>query len=320
MQTEPSFFLMLIQHLVTLARWVHMPIMFSAFFFAIGLRGLVYYTIRRHEWFAWEFEKRVGRFLKRQDIHKSMNVSFYVICKKLMEVTFYEVFENREKLKRRKHDYVMGFTDRVFLVKQGCAWIVHDLLKQIRFLRYGSQPPKLSNITRNVFTKNPYFNTIVGLLPTEKTNEILNILPGLFVIGGIFGTFLGVMKGIPELSGMDLNDPEKTKLIMDGFLVEVAMSMGSSLLGIFFSVFTTLMNTWFSPDRTFAETVDRFENSLDLLWNFSHSNEVPRENQPFDENRDPLEALAEASLAQELGKRKFTRDSEDDPKPKPSAA
>jgi len=316
MQNEPSMFLSFVSNLVLVARFVHFPVMITAFAAALGLRSLVYYTVKRHEWFAFEFEKRVGRFLKREDARKTQDVSFYVVSKKLLEATFFEVFENREKLQRRRGDNVMSFTDRVFLVKQGCAWIVHDLLKQIRFLRYGGQPPKLQSITRNVFSKNPFFNSILGFIPTEKTNEILNILPGLFVIGGIFGTFLGVMKGIPELSGMDLNDPEKTKIIMDRFLVEVAMSMGSSLMGIFFSVCTTLLNTWCSPDRTFAETTERFEASLDLLWNYAHSNEVPADNQPFNEHRDPLEALAEASLNQELAKRKSTRDMEDDPSPK----
>ena len=77
----------------------------------------------------------------------------------------------------------------------------------------------------------------------------------------------------------------------------------------------TLLNTWFSPDRTFSETIDRFENSLDLLWNYAHSNEVPSDSKPFDEHRDPIEALAEASLNQELAKRKFNRDhDEDNPK------
>jgi hypothetical protein len=293
--------------------------MITAFVSAIVLRALVFYTVKRHEWFAWEFEKRVGRFLKKEDVHKSQNVSFYVVAKRLMEKTFYEAFENRDKLKRRRHDTAMSFVDRVFLVKMGCAWIVHDLLKQIRFIKYGSQPPKLLNITKNVFSKNPYFNSILGFIPTGRTNEVLNILPGLFVIGGIFGTFLGVMKGIPELSGMDLNDPEKTKLIMDRFLVEVAMSMGSSLVGIFFSVCMTLLNTWCSPDRSFGETVERFENSLDLLWNYAHTNEVPAENKPFDEHRDPLEALAEASLNQELGKRSASRDMEEDHKPSSAA-
>jgi hypothetical protein len=316
MEAETSSLFTIINSVVVIARQVHLPFMFFSFFTAVFMRSLVYYTVKRHEWFAFEFEKRVGRFLKKENTGKSTDASFYVVTKKLLEKTFFEIFENRDKLTRRKTDATMTFTDRMFLVKMGCAWIVHDLLKQIRFLKHGMQPPKLANITKNVFAKNPYFNKIFGFIPTGTTNEVLNIMPGLFVIGGIFGTFLGVMKGIPELSNMDLNDPEKTKMIMDRFLVEVASSMGSSLVGIFFSVCMTMINTWFSPDRLFADTIDRFENSLDLLWNYAYSNEVPSQLKPFDENRDPLEALAEAALNQELDKRKHGRDMEEDPKPR----
>ncbi len=293
---------------VVVAKTVHFPIMISALVFGIFFRLMIYYTVRRHDWFGREFEKRVGRFLQAEAPQKSENISFFLISKRLLEKTFFEVFENREKLKRRKPDQVMLASDRFFLIKMGCAWLVHDVLKQIRFLRYGSQPPKLINITKNTFSKNPCFNRVFGIVPIGSTNDLLSILPGLFVIGGIFGTFLGVMKGLPELSGMDLNDPEKTKAIMDQFLIDIALSMGASLMGILFSVIMTLVNSVFNPDRVFVDIVDRFENSLDLLWNYSNSNEVPVGAYRFDENKDPFEALAEASLNQELSRRQFSRD------------
>jgi hypothetical protein len=101
---------------------------------------------------------------------------------------------------------------------------------------------------------------------------------------------------------MDMNDPEKTKAIMDTFLIDVAGSMGSSVTGIVLSVSMTVINTLFNPERLFGDIVDRFENSLDLLWNYSHSNEVPHGLKQFNENEDPVEALASASLAQQLEK------------------
>lgn len=295
--------------LVDLARNFHFPLMVATFVIGVILRGLVHYTVKRHDWFAREFEKRVGRFLS-SDHTGTDPISFFVITKRLLEKTYYEAFENREKYRRRKPDQVMLMSDRIFLIKTGCAWLVHDILKQIRFLKYGMQPPKLINITKNTFAKNPCFNRIFGVIPVVSTNEVLNILPGLFVIGGIFGTFLGVAKGLPELAGMSLNDPEKTKLIMDRFLVEISLSMGASILGIFFSVLMTIVNTLWNPDRSFVDVVDRFENALDLLWNRANVNDVPTHIQAFDEHKDPFEALAEASLNQELGKRTFHRDME----------
>ena len=291
-----------IQGVVDVMRHLHFPLMIGAFAVGVVMRSLVYHTVKRHEWFAREFENRVGRYLEGEDLGAKENVSFYVLSKRLLERTYYEVFENRERLKRRRPDSVMLLSDRVFLIKQGCAWMIHDLLKQIRFLKYGSQPPKLLNIARNTFSKNPCFNRVLGLIPAVGVNDLLNVLPGLFVIGGIFGTFLGVMKGLPELGGMDLSDSAKTKDVMDRFLVQISISMGASLMGILFSVMMTIVNTVLSPEREYARIIDRFENTLDLLWNRANTNEVPHGIAKFDEHRDPLEALAEASINQELEK------------------
>ena len=286
--------------LVEVLKVVHFPAMFIALVGGISLRFLVFHTVKRHAWFGRQFERRVSRFLSGEMSQKRENVSFYVISKRLLENTFYEAFEKRDHALKDKPDQMMPMADRVFLVKMGCAWFVHDLLKQIRFLRYGDQPPKLMAITKNTLGKNPAFNRVLGVVPSVTVNDILNVLPGLFVIGGIFGTFLGVMKGLPELSHMDLDNPEKTKAIMDRFLFDISISMGASITGILFSVIMTIVNTVFSPERVFVEFVDRMENCLDLLWNYAHSNEVPSGLKPFDENADPVEALAAAALSQEL--------------------
>jgi hypothetical protein len=302
MAAEAQIFHHILDAVVVVGRAVHMPVMVGTFVVGATMRMLVYHTVKRHEWFSREFEDRVTEFMHDEMDHKRESTSFFVVSKRLLERTYYEIFESREKQRKQKPGVMMLLSDRVFLIKMGCAWLVHDILKQIRYLKYGSQPPKLVNITKASLAKNPAFNRVFGIIPAVSTNDLLNILPGLFVIGGIFGTFLGVMGGLPELGGMDMNDPEKTKMIMDKFLIDVAASMGASVTGIILSVMMTIINTFFSPERLFSDIVDHFENSLDLLWNFAHSNEVPMGLKPFNENEDPIEALAAASLAQELEK------------------
>jgi len=296
--------------LIAFAKSYHFLFMATAFVAGVLFRFLIYYNVKRHDWFTWEFEKRVNRFLRQP--HNEEPKSFFVLTKSLLESTYYEIFENRDRLKRRKPDTVMSFGDRLFLVKSGCAWLIHDLLKNLRFLKFNIKPD-MNKIISNVFVKNPYFNKVLTVFPASSVNNILNILPGLFVIGGIFGTFLGVMKGIPELGALDLNDAGKSKLIMDHFLNDIAGSMAASLIGIFFSVCMTLINTWFSPDQVFDESLDRFDHSLNLIWNFSANNDVPQNLSQFDENKDPKEALAEASVLNELRGR-GKRDSENDSK------
>ena len=131
--------------------WVY-PLIIGVFLTGLALRGLIYYTVARHEWFAYEFEKRVNRFLETEDHTK--NQSFYVMLKRLLEKTFYEIFETRDRLKRRKPDAVQSMADRVFLIRQGSAWIVRDTMKQARYLKWGERP-EFVNVTKTVFHKNP---------------------------------------------------------------------------------------------------------------------------------------------------------------------
>jgi hypothetical protein len=285
-----------IEIIVKVATYFHHPLLIFGFFAGITMRVLIYTTVRRQEWFALEFEKRVNRFLETEHNNRS-EISFFVTAKKLLERTYYEVFENRAKMRRRKDDKIMNTTDRIFLVRQGVAWLVHDVLKQIRHLKWSNQQPKLLNVTQNSLAKNPCFNNVFGLIPIGRMNDLLNLLPSLFVIGGIFGTFLGVMRGLPELGGMDLSDIEKTKAIMDQFLNEIAFAMSASLLGILFSVITTVVNSVFNPERLYSDVVERLEHSLDIVWNRCDNNLWPEDIQDFNEHRDPTEALAEAAIA-----------------------
>ena len=76
----------------------------------------------------------------------------------------------------------------------------------------------------------------------------------------------------------------------------------------------TMVNTVFNPERLFVSVVDRFENSLDLLWNRAHTNEVPQNMQEFNEYRDPQEILAEDALQKEVSKQKANREVDSEPK------
>ncbi len=294
----------LVETLVTdvagIAKVILLPVLVFMFFVGVFFRILVYYTVKRNEWFAREFEKRMNKFIESDrptDKH-----SFYVTVKKLLERTYYELFEVRAIMRRRKLDYVMAPGDRLFLIQAGSAFLVKDTLRQIRFLRYGGERPRFVEISKTVFQNNPCFNRVFGILPAAPVNDALNVLPSIFIIGGIFGTFMGIMKALPELGGMDLANAEATKLTMGAFLTRLSFSMATSIVGIFLSVVMTLVNTFLNPERIFMEVVNRFEYSMEFLWQRCESNEVPADIPNFDENRDAIDALAEYAVEQEVAK------------------
>lgn len=275
-----------------------MPAMGIFFVATITLRILVWYTVKREDWFAKEFSKRIKKF---QDARGTVtDQSFYVTCKRLLEITYYEVFEIRSIMKRRNPDAIMTVTDRVFLVQQGSARIVHDVLNNVKYLKWGEQRPKFLEISNNVLRNNPCFNKVFGIIPVGTFNDFLNTVPGLFIVGGIFGTFLGIMKALPELGGMNLADVEGSKLVMDNFLLKISFSMSTSIIGIILSVTMSLANTFFSCEKVYMETVERLESELDTLWNMSTNNKLPAEISTFEADRDPIEVLSEDLIAKEL--------------------
>lgn len=276
--------------------------MATVFVLAAFARWTIYYTVRRHEWFAREFEKRVHKHLDSLQAQQSTGVSFYLLTKKLLEKTFYETFAIRDRKASESMDHVMSLQDRVFLVKQGCAWLTKDLLKQLKYLKWSKETPKLQQITRATLNHNPCFTKLFGVFPIQGLNDLISMLPGLFVVAGILGTFLGIKGGLVQLGGMDITDVEGTKTIMDSFLHEIGFAMASSIVGIAFSLMTHVLNTTFSPERVYTSLVDRFENSLDLVWYRSDNNLLASDVPDFNENRDPAEALAEEALSIEIVK------------------
>jgi hypothetical protein len=293
-------------------------VMGVVFLAGVFLRTMIWYTVRRHEWFAREFEKRVAKYVSEEQ-EGSKRVSFYSVSKKMLERTYYEVFALRDRMHRRKGDSVMSMWDRVFLVKQGCAWLVKDLLKQFRYLKWTEDTPKLQQITKATLHHNPCFNRVFGVIPMVGLNDLLSILPGLFVVAGILGTFIGIAAGLESLGGgMNLQDLENTKNVMDKFLFEISYAMKSSIAGIVFSLAGHIFNVMFSPERVYVSLVDRMENSLDLLWYRSDNNIYDTQEKEFDEHKDPIDSLAEDSVNAEIASRQRSRDLDQVQKPKAS--
>lgn len=283
----------------------YLPHMMAAVFFvAAFFRWTIYNTVKRHEWFAKAFETRVHKFIESDASDEMTNVSFYSLSKKLLEKTYYELFAIRDGKHHGNKDHVMTVHDRVYLVKQGCAWLVKDILKHLKHLKWSKETPKLQHITRATLHHNPVFNKVFGIFDMGAANDLINILPGLFVVAGILGTFLGIKGGLVSLGGMDLSDIEGSKTIMDNFLHEIGFAMTSSIIGIVFSLSLHVINMSWAPERVYVSLVDRFESALDLLWYRSDNNIVPRDVEVFNENRDPVEALAEEALNLEIAKTK----------------
>lgn len=279
----------LVEHVIGVLAEIIMPLMFLAFLIAIVVRLLIYYVAKAEYRFTREFEKRVHRVVAQPT--EGQLHSFHKITRALLEKTYIEAFELRNKYQRRNLDQITGITDRVFLIQEGVIRLIQDTLKQTRYFRKDSlhsHSSKMIDLSKNVFDNNPVFNRLLGVFPMALLNELLNILPSLFIIGGIFGTFLGISMGLPELGHMDLGQMEATKKTMDVFLVKISQAMVKSIVGIGVSVVMSLLNTVFAPENIYYNLVNKFSSSLDQLWNETKTNDVDPNETPFMGSRAPL--------------------------------
>lgn len=277
--------------------------MVAGFVIAFAFRLLVYNTVKRQSWFVKEFEKRAFRSLSL--INLEQEVSFFTLIRKTLQKTYHEIFELRRRYGRRHPDQIMTLNDRLFMVQEGTARIILDFLRQARYLEKYQDHPKFLEMSKAVFEHNPIFGRLFGYIPVNMLNNVLNTLPGLFVIGGIFGTFLGIMEGLPTLGGMDVTDSLASKAVMDNFLSKISFAMNTSIAGILLSVLMTIVNTFMAPENVYYTVINRFTNTIETVWNRCDNNNIDATDSAFVEARDRLDM--EAGEALKFGEQ-FRRD------------
>jgi hypothetical protein len=262
----------LINLVVQYATELLMPLLLIGFILAMIARLLITVTINRQKRFVKEFSKRVHQeILANPESHGS----FYSLIKRALTRTYFENFELRARYKRRNEDHIMTVGDRVFLIQDGIIRLIDDFLRQARYLsKEKGQQPDFHEISNSVFGANPIFNRVLGVFSLSRTNDVLNILPSIFIVGGIFGTFLGIMKALPELTAMDVTNAEASKLVIDAFLIKISFALSTSILGIVLSIIMSFMNTLLSPTNTYVEIVESFNSAAEIMWNKSLNNEV----------------------------------------------
>ena len=286
----------LINAVVVYATDYLMPLLLFGFVLAVIMRLLITVTVHRQKRFVKEFCKRV-----HQDIAASPEPrgSFYNHVKRALTRTYFETFELRARYKRRNEDHVMSIGDRVFLIQDGILRLIDDFLQHIRYLRKGGGQPDFHEISNSVFGANPVFNRVLGIFSMSRTNDVLNILPSIFIVGGIFGTFLGIMRALPELTAMDITNAEASKVVIDNFLIKISFALSTSILGIVLSIIMSFMNTLMSPTNTYVEIVDAFNSASEIMWNKSENNEADNRGEGISEREaEAMEAfdLAVANL------------------------
>lgn len=167
-----------------------------------------------------------------------------------------------QKLKQNLSDFTDSKRSVILAIKQQA-----DALKS-------PHPPNYVELTDRILNQDPNWRSILKFLPVDSLNRGLDLLPNLFIVGGIFGTFVGITTALPMIAKIDITKLDEAAPVLNAFVGGVAYSMNTSIAGIVFSVIMTLMTTLFPLTSIRNEVAKNFERALEFMWFRIHSSKL----------------------------------------------
>ncbi|WP_127718050.1 hypothetical protein [Halobacteriovorax sp. HLS] len=126
--------------------------------------------------------------------------------------------------------------------------------------------PDFSSLTERVMNDDENWSKLFTKIPIDGVTRILDIMPTLFIVLGVFGTFIGIANALPEIAKIDFNNLEASGESLSQFVINVTFAMKTSIAGIFYSIILTLLNTLFPIESSREGTFEKVETVLQLLW------------------------------------------------------
>lgn len=131
-------------------------------------------------------------------------------------------------------------------------------------------PPNFSELTHRILGQDRHWTTMLKHLPVDGVSRLIDIMPGLFVVFGVFGTFVGISIALPEIAKIDFANVDGSGETLTRFVLNTAYAMETSLAGIVFSVLMTVMNALYPIKDMRVRIHKKVETSLQTLWYHVH--------------------------------------------------
>ncbi len=159
-------------------------------------------------------------------------------------------------------------------------------------------PPNYNDLATRVLERDKNWVKLFGVIPIEGLSRFIDILPGIFVILGILGTFIGISLALPEIAEIDFENMSGSSDVLSNFVGKVTLSMSTSIIGIICSLAMTLLNTLFPVKGVRNLIVKNMINTVERIWYTLHGG-VTMEQQLHDilpEIRDIIKDIRDAGL------------------------
>jgi hypothetical protein len=131
-------------------------------------------------------------------------------------------------------------------------------------------PPNFNTVTERILEQDDNWNKLLYFFPIGPISRLIDILPGLFVVFGIFGTFIGISLALPQIAEMDFNNLEGSGAILTSFVLAVTYAMKTSIAGILFNVIMIVLNTAAPVTGLRKRTFKKINSCLENIWQTIH--------------------------------------------------
>jgi len=131
---------------------------------------------------------------------------------------------------------------------------------------HNATTPNFTELTHRVMSQDPNWTKVMKHFPVDGVTRMIDILPGLFIVLGVFGTFIGISMALPEIAAINFDDLQASEQTINNFVLNVTYAMKTSIAGIFFSLMLTVLNTIYPIKETRVRVFKKVESSLQMLW------------------------------------------------------
>lgn len=127
-------------------------------------------------------------------------------------------------------------------------------------------PPNFTELTYRILDQDKNWSRLLKIFPIEGVGRMIDILPSLFIVFGVLGTFMGISMALPEIANIDFNDLDASQETLTRFVLNVTFAMKTSIAGIVFSLILTFLNTMFPIKAVRNRIFRKVETCFQSMW------------------------------------------------------
>lgn len=251
--------------------------MSAVFIIALILRFMAYRANKKDQLYYSTFTREIEKRVERDDIGKIELDDIEVYIEGLLEDVSKSLPSRGVRVMKTNKEASPG--RKIMSVREyagGSQSLVHSLKSETNAFK-AKQKPNFDQLTHRVMSKDAHWMKLHNVLPIEGVIRVIDVLPGIFIVIGIFGTFVGITNALPRIANIDFNNISGSSSVLSIFVKDVSFAMETSIAGIAFSLIVSFLNTLF-PINTIRNAIStELENCLEYLWYFVHGGRSERQ-------------------------------------------